>query len=196
MVSVVIGDEVDQVRTRRTSMQSHRLPSGSLWRVLGLVITLASAPWAVASVFYQWIDEDGGVHLTDDLSKIPKNYRDEAREIPMSDEITKPEAAPSRPSDSAAPSPSSEDVDFQGHNRQWWQQRLQDWRGRKASAEQRLAEARDRYNRLYSDHQPLRAVRQEIEQYETDIREADRMLTDVIPDEARKAGVPPGWVRE
>lgn len=177
-------------------MKSHRLPSGSLWKVLGLVIALASAPCAVAGVFYQWTDEDGGVHLTDDLSKIPKNYRDAVREIPVPDEVIKPEAAPSRPPDSAAPSQSSEDLDFQGHNRQWWRQRLQEWRGRKASAEQSLAEARDRFNLRYFNHQPLGDVRQEIEQYETDIREADRMLNDVIPEEARTAGAPPGWLRE
>ena len=36
----------------------------------------------------------------------------------------------------------------------------------------------------------------EIGQAERDIAEATRLIEDVIPDEARKAGVPPGWLRD
>ncbi len=36
---------------------------------------------------------------------------------------------------------------------------------------------------------------QEIEKYKQEIREAQEMLETVLPDEARKAGAPPGWLR-
>ncbi len=167
--------------------------------IRALVFSIAIGPVfpVVAAVYYEWTDDAGVVHLTDNLAELPLRYRDRVRELPVPDQPPsrddQPSAVPQPPSPPSAP---TADVDFRGHDRQWWRQYLQDWRGRKATAEQSLAEARDRYNRLYSSHQSLGDVRREIEQYETDLREADRMLNDVIPDEARKAGAPPGWLRE
>lgn len=39
------------------------------------------------------------------------------------------------------------------------------------------------------------AARVEMDRAKADMDEADRMLNDVIPEEARKAGAPPGWLR-
>lgn len=171
-----------------------------LLRSIGmLVFSMAIGPavLAFAVVYYEWTDDAGVIHLTDDVSKIPSKYRGRVQEVTVPDTQPSPENQPSdTPQPSSPSSTRTEDVDLKGHNKQWWQQRLQEWRGRKATAEQNLAKARDRYNRLYSSHEPLGDVRQEIEQYETDIRGADRMIDDVIPDEARKAGAPPGWLRD
>lgn len=170
------------------------------WRsIKALAFSIAIGPVcpAFAGVYYQWTDDAGVVHLTDNPSKISPRDRERVREITVPDAPPSTEAQPSAaPQPPRPPSAPTEDVDFEGHDQQWWRQHLQDWRGRKATAEQHLAEARNRYNRLYFNHQPLGDIRQEIERYEEDIREADRMLNDVIPDEARKAGAPPGWLRE
>jgi hypothetical protein len=186
-------------------MNSYRVPSPARWIALGLVIALvlAAAPCAVAGVFYKWIDHDWVVHLTDDLAKIPKNHRDGGQEIVVSGE-------PNRPVPQTSPSPESEaekgkpsgDLDLKGHDRQWWQSRMQEWRNRKANAEGKLADARDRLRReRFSDanvgtYQRQRDIADEISNYEEQIREAERMLTDELPEEARKAGAPPGWLRE
>lgn len=171
----------------------------ALRSIRALVFSIAIGPVfpAFAVVYYEWTDDAGVVHLTDDPAKIPARYREHVREVALPDTQGSREdqtsSTPQPPSPSLAP---TEDADFQGHNRQWWQQRLQDWRGRKANSEQNLAEVRDRFNRLYFNNAFLGDVRQEIERYEKEIREADRMLNDIIPEEARKAGAPPGWLRE
>ena len=187
-------------------MKAHRLPSRSLWRALGLVIALVLAvePCAVAGVFYKWIDRDGVVQLTDDLAKIPRDRRGGAQEILVPNEPNRDEAqtpSPSPESESEKSKPSG-DLDLRGHDRQWWQSRMQEWRNRKADAEGSLVDARDRLRRerfLDSNvgtYQRQQEILAEISTYEKQIREADRMLTDDLPEEARKAGAPPGWLRD
>ncbi|MEW6682662.1 MAG: DUF4124 domain-containing protein [Nitrospirota bacterium] len=160
-------------------------------------IAIGPAVPAFAVVFYEWTDDAGVIHLTDDVSKVPSRYRERVQEVTVPDGPPSGEeqasTAPQPPRQLSAP---TEDVDFEGHDRQWWRQRLQEWRGRKATAEQNLAKARDRYNRLYFNHSSVADVRREIERYEAEILEATRMLDEVLPEGARKAGAPPGWLRE
>jgi hypothetical protein len=142
------------------------------------------APCAVAGVFDQWIDGDGVVRLTDNPAKIPRT--DPLRVLAADGQALS----------------SSEDLDLAGHNRAWWKQRVQEWRNRKANAEGKLADARDRLRRerfldanvgTYLRQQEILA---EISAYEEQIREAERMIEEELPEEARKAGAPPGWLRE
>lgn len=186
-------------------MKSHRLLPGPLWSVLGLVcaLILAGAPCAVAGVFYQWSDDDGVVHLTDDPAKIPKDFRDEAQEIRLPDEPSRPEPPPARtPESPAETGKPAGDVDLQGHDRPWWERRMQEWRNRKAEAEGKLVDARARLRRErfldsnVGSYQRQQEILDEISAYEKQISEADRMLTNELPEDARRAGAPPGWLRE
>jgi len=52
-----------------------------------LSVLLTSTPMTWADEMYRWVDENGTVHFTDDLSKIPPQYFERARKI----------AAPERP---------------------------------------------------------------------------------------------------
>jgi hypothetical protein len=186
-----------------------------------LAFAFASDVFAAGGI-YQWTDVDGVVHFTDDPGKVPKVYRDTVQEIRPPEKPDQPKGAPpaagSEPeSEREAPSnpgpapkaepegrpaAPSESVDQRGHDRDWWQQRVQEWQTRKAQAQEKLTDAQERLGRerflnpTTGNMKRIQEISDEIARYEEQIREAEHMLTDQLPDEARKAGAPPGWLRE
>jgi len=161
-----------------------------------------------ADVTYQWTDADGVIHFTDDAGKIPENFRDSAQEIRHPDEPKKkPSPAPESESQPEIQPEHrrmipSEAVDDNGHNREWWQDRVQEWQSIKADAQAKLADAQEQLGRArYLDSTPAQSkkvqeISAEISKYEKKIQEADSMLTDGLADEARQANAPPGWLGE
>jgi hypothetical protein len=158
---------------------------------------------------YEWTDSKGVVHMTDDPSEVPKKYRNKSlkkRVEPGS------EAAPEQPqAQTAEPSEGStvpSDQEFEQHLRtDEWQQRYLDWKEKLQKAEQRLQTLQQRRASLTTQWGSVAvappAVREEVAQVDQDLKdtqteidEARHMLNDVLPDEARKAGIPPGSVRE
>lgn len=200
-------------------MDAYHPSSPKAAKVLGpvLAIVFALAPCALAGAVYQWTDADGAIHFTDDPGKIPKKFRDTVKEIRPPDEPSEPEGTPSsepeaqsrtqkQPEPASEPEPSqvapSEPVDSRGHNQEWWRQRVQEWQDKKADAQAKLADAQERLgqerflNATTGNMKRIQEISAEVEMYEQQIREAENMLTEVLPDEARKAQAPPGWLRE
>jgi hypothetical protein len=178
---------------------------------------LAVAPAALAGAVYQWTDADGGRHFTDDPSTIPKKFRDTVQQLSPPDEPSEPKGPPSAEAEGESrpespPEPASEPgrpqvsapeaVDARGHNREWWWQRVQEWQTKKADAQTKLADAQERLGRerflnaTTGNMERIQEISAEVSTYEAQIREAENMLTDGLPDEARKAQAPPGWLRE
>ena len=90
-------------------------------------------------------------------------------------------------------------VDSDGHDQQWWRERVQMWQNKKAEANNKLTQAQEELaNNQLSTFQAIQKrieLNEEIQQYQNDLREAEEMLSVTLPDEARKAGAPPGWLR-
>jgi hypothetical protein len=183
-------------------------------RWLALALVLAFAPGAGAAGIYQWTDSNGAIHFTDDPGKIPKKYHDTVQEVvrppdeesesdgassPEARPATKPRPEPAPDSDRASP---PEAVDAHGHNRDWWQQRVQEWQDKKTEAQAKLADAQERLgrerflNQTTGNAKRIQDISAEVSTYDAEILEAENMLTDGLPDEARKAQAPPGWLRE
>jgi hypothetical protein len=120
---------------------------------------------------------------------------------------------PSSPRDEARPP--SEPVDNNGHTEAWWKKKVVDWTKKKEDAEQRYQKAQEdwnKYNGLLSTlpatpggglsqydlirFQDLRgASRIDMDKAEADLNEANSALNSALPEEARKANAPPGWLR-
>jgi len=90
-----------------------------------------------------------------------------------------------------------------------WQQRMQDARKQLADAEARKAQLQKKSDMLtYEWKSPsgqttneqmnaeLGRTNAELQRAQRDIDAAKNLIENVIPEEARKAGVPPGWLRE
>ncbi len=108
-----------------------------------------------------------------------------------------PRAEADKPSGTEGPSPATEPK-LQG--KAYWQARIAQWQQRKAAAEAELevVDAQILRTRTLTPpgfHQTLAELMERRKALEETIRHAEDMLTNVIPEEARKAGVPPGWLR-
>lgn len=108
-------------------------------------------------------------------------------------------------------------TDDLGHTQLWWKAHVSDWKKKLAEAQAKYAKAQNdwnKYNGLISSlpadsstnpatsqfqltqYQDLRgAARVAMDQAQADMDEAKKMLEEGLPDEARKAGAPPGWAR-
>ncbi|MFY9269544.1 MAG: DUF4124 domain-containing protein [Candidatus Manganitrophaceae bacterium] len=170
---------------------------------LPILLSLWFLSPAVAA-YYQWKDDGGVVHLTNDPAGIPEKYRGRAKEVPFPDR-TVPQEPPSSSGTAASQEvpPSRNEVDSQGHDRAWWQARVKEWKGKKEEAEQNLSDAKGRLNKLLALTSPTLArrqketeIREEIKKYEEALQEANQMLNERLPEEARKGGALPGWLRD
>ncbi len=133
--------------------------------------------------------------------------------------VAPPQAAPpGKPSGKAKPAgpPSIPEAqvptDNDGHDELWWRDRTEVWRKKRDEAMVRYKKAEQQwntYNGLLQNVNPNTISQYETTKYQdlmgagrvgmdnaqTDIDEANRMLNEVLPEEARKAGAPPGWLR-
>jgi hypothetical protein len=154
---------------------------------------------------YEWHDDKGVVHITDELGKVPPKYRDQARqvEVPKKDEAVKGRQGPQTQSGPGHP----ESQGGEEAGKAEWQRRMKDARQRLADAERRYwALDQKRREALEKGGGPASGRREglvEAERIEQEMRRAQREIDDarnrievVLPEEARKAGVPPGWLRE
>jgi len=158
------------------------------------------------SYIYQWTDGKGVVHITDDLNKIPTSYRSNARRL---ESTPGGEAVQSQPSQEGvnAPFGDSEEHELQADQKEAWQKRLSMEKKKLADAEQRYHELENRRNLLLQswggvasgrieDRVEADRIDQEMQKVQQEINDARNQIEVVIPNEARKAGVPPGWLRE
>jgi len=157
-------------------------------------------------VLYQWIDGKGVVHITDDLNKVPKQYRANARRL---------ETVPGEEESQSEPKPQVRTAPFNSEDREEREAELKDdWQQRMRAAKRRLANAEQRYKELEKKRDAAimswggpasgrTEGREEAARLEEQMKRAQQEIDDArnemdvrIPEEARKAGVPPGWLRE
>jgi len=157
------------------------------------------------SVLYQWTDEKGVVNITDGLDKVPKAYRDKAIKIsqPTGEEADQAQQVQQRPVSPSGAGPQGADTAAKAG----WQQRMRTAKQRLASAETRYQGLAQRRNELIQSwggvasgrldtRNEADSIEQEMKGVQSEIDAARNELDVVIPEEARKAGVPPGWLRE
>lgn len=157
------------------------------------------------SYIYQWTDSDGVIHITDSLDKVPKPYRPNARRLEAAPEEG---ATPDRPrQQGTAPSAGSAEEGREAQQKALWQQRMSSAKQRLAAAEQRHRELEQRRAALLGQwgtpaYAPPEArieaerLGQEMQNVQKEIDDARNEVEVVIPEEARRTGVPPGWLRE
>jgi len=153
---------------------------------------------------YEWMDDNGTVHISDDLGDVPEQYRRRVRkrlEQPATEEAVRQEQVVREP----APQPEEESDQEAGQEE--WQQRIRDWKLRLADAERRYQALENERNKILmkfgmpgaalpGDRAKVIELEGKMKSIQKEIDDARNMINVVIPDEARKAGIPPGWLRE
>jgi len=168
-------------------------------RILYLLVSLFFVSFAYGANIYQWVDKEGGVHFTDDESKIPPEYRDSVKTEQMKPSV--PPSAP--PQKSKGPR-----VDRYGLGEDYWRAKIQPWKRQlneaRANLEELNRKMRERYEEqsgrylTYTQWNMHRAERRQLieerSKYEAQIREANSMLKKIAK-EAREAKVDPRWLQ-
>lgn len=176
-----------------------------------LFIWLAGAGMATGEgtgSLYEWKDDKGNVNVVDDVSKVPDKYRSKAKKLgssgsgnPIQQQQTQEPAASEESVDKAM---QDEDI-----RKAEWQQRMHDAKRRLSDADDRYSQIELRKNELGSKFGasgavlPTQEMLDEMNRLEGELARAktekDKARNEVevnIPDEARRAGIPPGWLRD
>lgn len=156
---------------------------------------------------YRWTDDKGIVHITDQFVKIPEKYRSKARKTDIqvekgTSELRYDEGVPGLTGEMETSDEVEEEI-----RKAEWQDRIHDWKQKLADAEKRYrlleTERNEVFGRWGTPAYAPPEVKLRAEQIEKDMQaarsqidEANNMLNVVIPEDARKAGIPPGWLRE
>jgi hypothetical protein len=158
---------------------------------------------------YQWVDEKGTVHFTDDLGQIPEKYQDQVKEKKIPKE---PAPSPSiRPSQGKPPpEPSAGKKDILGRGEDWWRDKAMEWKQRLTKADQDYAAAESALKAkekqleqsIYKPDSFKRRLEAEIKVLEEkaneqkrQVDEAKNMLEKVLPKQAEEYRADPSWVR-
>ncbi|HEX9022028.1 MAG TPA: hypothetical protein VF903_12290 [Nitrospirota bacterium] len=163
------------------------------------------APDEQKRYLYEWTDSKGAVHVADELGKVPKQYRSTAK---------RREAAPGTEDNGnqgqpvpGVPYGNSLGGENQAGLKSEWQQRMRSAKERLSALEQRYRELDQKRNELLgswggaasgrlAEREQAAQIEEEMKRVKSQIDDARNQVENVIPDEARKAGVPPGWLRE
>jgi len=159
---------------------------------------------------YQWVDEKGTVHFTDDPSLIPEKYQDQVQERKSPAE---PPSSIKSPKDKPAPPPDAADVekkDLLGRGEEWWRDKAMEWKEKltKAQKDYNAAQAalKAKENELeQSIYKPdslkrrlraeIKALEEKVNERKRQVDEAKNMLERTLPKQAEEYRADPSWLR-
>jgi hypothetical protein len=171
-----------------------------------LILLIFSAPVHAVTI-YKWVDKEGVVNFTDDVSKIPPAYRNqietEERKDAKGEEPPPPPRAGTRQDD-----PQKIKKDIAGRDETWWREKVRPWKEKLKEATEKYEAAEKRYTeksdelsrrRFGSPTQykmniiELDKIREEKEKYQAQISEANEMLGK-LSKEAQETKADPAWL--
>ncbi len=164
-----------------------------------LIFSLASPAFAET---FRWVDESGGVHFSDDFTKIPYRYQPSSVRI-------EGEPDSNRPTDETrAKGAGAEPKDRLGKGEAYWKERVAETKNRIKSLQDRSESLRLRYNELTTRFNASRSsdekasirderdgIRRDMEKNKAEIAEAKDMLEKKIPEEAELYKANPEWIK-
>jgi len=169
-----------------------------------LILTVLLFDVAAQAATYEWLDEKGVVHFTDDPDRIPAKYLKRVKERDsVKGEVSKPALPPV--TESAAPA-ASDDTDngsrlFGGYGEDWWRSGFATLRAEIKSLEDGLTVKRENLNvarrkrviyQRGSDRVSFNDLNDEIKRDEAKIKELQEKLN-ALDTEASRVGVPLEW---
>jgi hypothetical protein len=172
------------------------------------VILLFALPLQAGTV-YKWVDKEGVVNFTDDLSKVPPSYRNRVEVEERKDvkeEVTPP------PPQAITPSGKGDEIitDTYGRDEAWWRDKVRQWKEKLKEATEKYEEAKRNYEKKTDeltqtnfsgrsrsqskwDVMALNRLREEKEKYEAQVSEANAML-EKLSKEAKETKADPAWL--
>jgi hypothetical protein len=181
--------------------------------VAGLLCFLAYGPAVQAAdelrYLYQWKDDQGVVNVTDDMDKVPPKYRSTATQLLQPGVDKEEQRSGEARKEQSQNVDTGSSLDRDEIRKAEWQQKMLDAKNRLMVAEERYSRLEQRKNELMSRTgssgaalptqemlDEMNSLTGELAKAKIDVDNARNEIEVTIPDQARRAGIPPGWLRE
>ena len=184
--------------------------------MLFILVGMLSLPFvAGGQETYQWVDEKGTVHFTDDVSQIPEKYQDQVKKRkappePKPSPVPKPSPSIRIDRDRVPPEPEAEKKDILGRGEGWWRNKASEWKQKLIKAqkdystaqaalkakEKELEDAKFKpksFQRKLQDE--IRVLEEKANAQKNQVDEAKNMLEKVLPRQAEEYRADPSWVK-
>ena len=170
-----------------------------------LILSVFSLP-AYSATIYKWVDKDGVVNFTDDLSKVPPSYRERVEKEERKD--VKEKVIPRSQTVTREDEPEEIKTDLYGRDETWWREKVGPWKEKLREATEKYEATQKKYTeqsdelsrrRFGSPTQykmniiELHKTREEKEKYQAQISEANEMLKK-LSKEAKETKADPAWL--
>ena len=171
------------------------------YAVLAVCVFFFAAPLAHAD-FYRWVDKDGKEFFTNELEKVPQEYRNSVTTVQPDESRVSVGEKPVAPGKSKAVS--GEHKDKYGRGEEYWRKRA-------ANLRLKLRDQQDEYDLVLKqlddqDRKPKKlngkknkshsSLEKKKMKLEKEIARTRRLLEVDLVEEARRADAYPGWLRE
>jgi len=161
---------------------------------------------------YQWVDEKGTVHFTDDLSQIPEKYQDQViKKKPLKEPTSTPSNRELKGERiDKGSEPATERKDLLGRGEEWWREKAREWNKKLQNAKKNYEtanaawkskekELEDAKFKPKSLKRKLEAEAKVLEEKANDwkkqVDEAKNMLEKALPKQAEESRADPSWVK-
>jgi hypothetical protein len=171
-----------------------------------LILLVFTVPGYTATI-YKWVDKEGVVHFTDDISKVPPAYRNQIKTEERKDADAKVEREPPPlpPPRTRQSGPQKIKQDIYGRDETWWREKVGVWKEKLKAATENLENLTKKYaedteqlgrtglvsRSRYQDK--ANKYTEEKKKYEAQIAEANEML-EKLSEEARETKADPAWL--
>ena len=164
------------------------------------VIVVSASTSAFADT-YRWTDANGNVGFADSLQKVPPQYRESARKSSAGPPSKTFQTVPSDPGLASPPPVNSEELYAV------WRDRMNRSRGDLEQLKIQREAAQKEYDTLraeihrnpvqyFGDPETEVKYRSKLAELDDELSKKEYELTTTIPDEARRAGIPPGVLNQ
>lgn len=153
---------------------------------------------------YKWIDDKGIVHYSDDITKIPDQYKSKTQRVDAWGEKNEVKSE----GDPATRKKPDDYKDLLGRGEEYWKSRVEEWRSRLKEAQEKNEQARIKYNELTERYNESKSsvernqirrqreqIKLEMDQYRNQIEEARIMLDKKIPEEVELYKAKQEWIK-
>jgi hypothetical protein len=179
-------------------MKGEPVPRTLIWGTVLLLLTSG-----VQAAVFEWTDDKGVVHFTDNPERVPAKYRHKAREresISGETSATAPESPQQAVPAPAPPAPVKPEL-YGGHDLDWWRNEYRTLTKAISAATDDLAKAKEdlgaarRKKMIFErtrDREGYVQRKTDVEARENRLADLQKRLAD-LESAAARAGVPPRW---
>src|SRR4030042_3555125 len=181
--------------------------------ILFILVGMIALPFvAGGQETYQWVDEKGTAHFTDNFGQIPEKYQDQVKKKKTPDEPT-PSSPIKSPRDTPRPAPDAADVekkDILGRGEDWWRDQAMEWKQKLTKAQKDYAAAQTAlkakekeledakfkpksFQRKLQDE--IKVLEEKANAQKNQVDEAKSMLEKGLPRQAEEYRADPSWLR-